>query len=204
MMRIDFVLTSLVVVAAPGPGAMLTLAAGVSRGMRAALVTAAGCTLGIVPHLLLAVTGLAALMRTASWSFDLLRIAGVSYLAYLALQAWRDRGTLALQDAGGARSDLQVVRHAVLVNLLNPKLSMFFIAFLPQFVAPGDEHPAYTMMRLSLGFMAMTFGVFVLYGAFAAKARGQVLARPRVSRWLRRGVAAAFIGLAGKLAFVHR
>lgn len=204
MTQLDFVLTSLLIIVLPGPGVLLTLAAGLSRGFRAMVVTAAGCTLGIVPHLLLAVTGLAALLRAGAWSFELLRIGGAGYLLWLALMTWRDRAAPTLQDAAAPRSDLQVVRHAVLVNLLNPKLSMFFIAFLPQFVRHGDQHAAASMMRLSLGFMGMTFAVFLLYGAFAVKARRHVLARPGVLRWMRRGFAAAFVGLAGKLAFAHR
>lgn len=203
-MHLDFLLTSLLVIVLPGPGVMLVLAAGLSRGLRAVVVTAAGCTLGIVPHLLLAVTGLATLLRAGSWSFDLLRIGGAGYLVYLALATWRDRGALGSHDPAELRSDLRVVRHAVLVNLLNPKLSMFFIAFLPQFVRQGDAHAAATLMRLSLAFMAMTFTVFLLYGVFAVKARSLVLTRPAVLRWMRRGFAAAFVGLAGKLALAHR
>ena len=200
----EFLITSMLVVASPGTGVLLTLAAGLSHGARGAVVAAFGCTLGILPQMLLAVTGLATVLHTSSLAFQLLKITGVCYLLYLAWMTWRDRGALTINADAPARSDLQVIRHAVLVNLLNPKLSMFFVAFLPQFVRTGEANPTGTMLELSAAFMAMTFVVFVLYGTFAAKARVHILSRPAVLLWMRRGFAAAFIGLCLKLALVHR
>ncbi|MBN8743395.1 MAG: LysE family translocator [Betaproteobacteria bacterium] len=200
----EFLITSLLVVASPGTGVLLTLAAGLSHGARGAVVAAFGCTLGILPQMLLAVTGLATVLHTSSLAFQLLKITGVCYLLYLAWMTWRDRGALTINVDAPARSDLQVIRHAVLVNLLNPKLSMFFVAFLPQFVRSGEAKPTGTMLELSAAFMAMTFVVFVLYGTFAAKARVHILSRPAVLLWMRRGFATAFIGLGLKLALVHR
>ncbi len=203
-MGIEFLITSLVVVISPGPGALLTVAAGLSGGARAAAVTALGCTLGIVPHLLAAVTGLAALLHASATAFDILRYAGVVYLLYMGWATWRSPAALEVRADAPARSTGGRIAEAMLVNLLNPKLSLFFLTFLPQFIAPGETQPAQRMAQLSLVFMAMTLVVFLGYGVFAARFRDQVLQRPSVLVWLRRGFAAAFVALGGKLALMQR
>lgn len=203
-MGIEFLITSLVVVISPGPGALLTVAAGLSGGARAAAVTALGCTLGIVPHLLAAVTGLAALLHASTTAFDILRYAGVAYLLYMGWATWRSPAALEVRADAPARSTGGRIAEAMLVNLLNPKLSLFFLTFLPQFIAPGETQPAERMAQLSLVFMAMTLVVFLGYGVFAARFRDQVLQRPSVLVWLRRGFAAAFVALGGKLALMQR
>ncbi|WP_343736358.1 LysE family translocator [Acidovorax sp.] len=203
-MGIEFLITSLVVVISPGPGALLTVAAGLSGGARAAAVTALGCTLGIVPHLLAAVTGLAALLHASATAFDILRYAGVVYLLYMGWATWRSPAALEVRADAPARSTGGCIAEAMLVNLLNPKLSLFFLTFLPQFIAPGETQPAERMAQLSLVFMAMTLVVFLGYGVFAARFRDQVLQRPSVLVWLRRGFAAAFVALGGKLALMQR
>ena len=203
-MGIEFLITSFVVVISPGPGALLTVAAGLSGGARAAAVTALGCTLGIVPHLLAAVTGLAALLHASATAFDVLRYAGVVYLLYMGWATWRSPAALEVRADASARSTGGRIAEAMLVNLLNPKLSLFFLTFLPQFIAPGEAQPAERMAQLSLVFMAMTLVVFLGYGVFAARLRDQVLQRPIVLVWLRRGFAAAFVALGGKLALMQR
>lgn len=203
-MGIEFLITSLVVVISPGPGALLTVAAGLSGGARAAAVTALGCTLGIVPHLLAAVTGLAALLHASATAFEVLRYAGVAYLLYMGWATWRSPAALEVRADAPARSTGGRIAEAMLVNLLNPKLSLFFLTFLPQFIAPGETQPAERMAQLSLVFMAMTLVVFLGYGVFAARFRDQVLQRPIVLVWLRRGFAAAFVALGGKLALMQR
>ena len=203
-MGIEFLITSFVVVISPGPGALLTVAAGLSGGARAAAVTALGCTLGIVPHLLAAVTGLAALLHASASAFDVLRYAGVAYLLYMGWATWRSPAALKVRADAPARSTGGRITEAMLVNLLNPKLSLFFLTFLPQFIAPGEAQPAERMAQLSLVFMAMTLVVFLGYGVFAARFRDQVLQRPIVLVWLRRGFAAAFVALGGKLALMQR
>jgi threonine/homoserine/homoserine lactone efflux protein len=167
-------------------------------------VAAFGCTLGIIPHMLAAVTGLAALLHTSAMAFNAIKYAGVAYLLYMAWMTLREHGTLTIDARDGPRSDGQVIGSAVLVNVLNPKLSIFFFAFLPQFVSARDPNPLSQMLELSLVFMAMTFVVFVLYGSFAASVRNHVLARPRVLTWMRRTFAAAFVALGAKLAIADR
>jgi len=203
-MSLAFWITTLIVVASPGTGVAFTLAAGLSRGVRASLVAAFGCTLGILPHIAAAMLGLAAVLHASAVAFAAVKYAGVAYLLFMAWNALNERGSLAIDKSSTRRSDLRVVVDAVAVNLLNPKLSIFFVAFLPQFVGADDAHPLIRMGELSGAFMAATFVVFALYGVFAAAARQHVLERPRVLAWLRRSFAAAFGALAVRLAFAER
>jgi len=200
----EFLITSLIVVASPGTGVLYTLAAGLSRGSRASVVAAFGCTLGIVPHLAAAILGLAALLHTSALAFQTFKYAGVAYLLHMAWNTLKEHGTLHVEREVGARSALQVTVRAILINILNPKLSIFFLAFLPQFVDIGEAHPLPRMLELSSVFMAMTFVVFVAYGLFAASVRDHVISRPRVMAWMRRTFAAAFVALGAKLAFAER
>jgi len=199
-----FLLTSLVVVASPGTGVLYTLAAGLSRGRRASVVAALGCTLGIVPHMAAAIVGLAAVLYASSVAFQTFKLVGVAYLLFLAWRTLRDRTSLDVEEAADARSSVQVIVSAVAVNLLNPKLSIFFFAFLPQFVTAGEPHRLAHMLELSGVFMVLTFAVFVVYGLFAAWMRAHLLARPRVLTWLRRTFAGAFVALGAKLALADR
>ena len=204
-MDFDFLATSFIVVASPGTGVLYTVATGLSRGARASVVAAFGCTIGIVPHMAAAIMGLAALLHTSAVAFQTLKYLGVAYLLYMAWSTLRERGALAVEkETGGARSALQVTVTAVLINILNPKLSIFFLAFLPQFVRADESDPLSRMLELSAVFMLMTFVVFVGYGLFAASVRDHVISRPRVLAWIRRTFAAAFAALGAKLAFAER
>ncbi|SHN49630.1 Threonine/homoserine/homoserine lactone efflux protein [Geodermatophilus obscurus] len=202
---IAFLITSLVIVATPGTGALFTISLGLSRGAKASLVAAAGCTLGIVPHLAAAITGTAALLRTSGVAFETMKLLGVAYLLYMAWATWRDRSPLVVDSAHESHSWLRVVTSAVLVNLLNPKLTLFFFAFLPQFVptARGNDQLA-VMLGLSGVFMAMTFIVFAAYGVFAAAVRRHLLDRPRIVQRIRRAFAVSFVALGAKLATIDR
>jgi threonine/homoserine/homoserine lactone efflux protein len=199
-----FLLTSLVIVAMPGTGALITLSAGVSRGARASVIAAFGCTLGIVPHLIAAVSGTAALLRASGDAFDALRLAGVAYLLFMAIATCRDKSELVVHDNQPARSPARVVISATLANVLNPKLTVFFFAFLPQFVPPHAPHELERLVLLSGVFMAMTFVVFVIYGVSAAAIRRHLIDRPKIIQRVRRLFAASFIGLGVKLATASR
>jgi threonine/homoserine/homoserine lactone efflux protein len=200
----DFFLTALVIVALPGTGVIYTVAAGLSRGPRASLLAALGCTLGIVPHMLAAISGLAALLHSSAAAFQILKYLGMAYLLHMAWTLYRERGMLGLNAGPADESPLQVIVSGIFINLLNPKLSLFFLAFLPQFVSVSEASPVHRMTALSLVFMALTFVVFAVYGVFAASVRRHVLSSEVVQRWMRRGFAAAFAGLAAQLAFTHR
>jgi threonine/homoserine/homoserine lactone efflux protein len=203
-MSIEFLITTLIVVVSPGTGVLYTLAAGLSRGSRASVVAAFGCTLGIVPHMAAAILGLAALLHTSALAFQTLKWLGVAYLLYMAWTALKQHGALKVDADVGARSDLGVIVHAILINVLNPKLSIFFFAFLPQFVPTDDAHPIELMLLLSGVFMLVTFVIFVGYGLFAAAIRQHVISRPAVLKWMRRTFAAAFVALGARLALAER
>jgi threonine/homoserine/homoserine lactone efflux protein len=204
-MTLSFLLTSLIVVASPGTGVLYTLAVALTQGARASVAAAFGCTLGIVPHMTAAMLGLAAVLHTSALAFAALKWCGVVYLLFMAWQALRETGALAIDAAPAeGRSSRRVIVTGFLINILNPKLSIFFLAFLPQFIAADEGHPLARMLELSGAFMAMTFAVFVVYGLFAAGVRDRVITRPKVMAWLRRSFAAGFAALGAKLAFAER
>jgi threonine/homoserine/homoserine lactone efflux protein len=201
---IEFLLTSLIVVATPGTGVLYTIAAGFSRGTRASVIAAVGCTLGVIPHMVAAITGLAALLHTSAMAFQTLKYLGVAYLLYLAWSTLRDKGALAVEQETTARSATKVILSAILVNLLNPKLTIFFFAFLPQFVSTDEPDAFFRMVGLSAIFMALTLVIFIGYGLFAAAIRNHVISRPRVVTWMRRFFAGTFAALGARLAFTDR
>ena len=203
-MSLEFLITSFIVVVSPGTGVLYTLAAGLSRGARASVVAAFGCTIGIVPHMAAAIMGLAALLHTSALAFQVFKYLGVAYLLYMAWSTLREQGALRVEKEARARSAVQVTVTGILINILNPKLSIFFLAFLPQFVSAGEANPLSRMLALSAVFMLMTFVVFVGYGLFAASIRDHVISRPRVLTWMRRSFAGAFAALGAKLAFADR
>ncbi len=203
-MSIEFLVTSLIVIVSPGTGVLFTLAAGLSRGSRASVVAAFGCTLGIVPHMAAAILGLAALLHTSALAFQVFKYLGVAYLLYMAWSTLKERGALRVETEVSARSAIQVTTTAILINILNPKLSIFFLAFLPQFVSADEPHPLSRVLVLSAVFMLLTFVVFVGYGLFAAAIRSHVISRPRVLTWMRRTFAAAFVAVGARLALAER
>ncbi len=203
-MTLEFFITSLVVVASPGTGALYTIATGLSRGARASIVAAFGCTLGIVPHMIAAITGLAAILHTSALAFEIVKYAGVGYLLFMAWSTLRQDGALSVENEITPRSSIQVIVHAILINILNPKLTIFFFAFLPQFIESAETHPLWRMLVLSALFMLMTFAVFAAYGALAASMRRNVLSRPHVLTWMRRAFAGAFVALGARLAVAER
>jgi threonine/homoserine/homoserine lactone efflux protein len=204
MLSMNFLITCLIVVLIPGTGVIFTVSTGLTAGKRASLFAALGCTLGILPHLLASVLGLSALLHTSALAFEALKYAGVAYLLYLAYATWRDRSAFAVNDAPTRATAHGLMIRGFLLNILNPKLTIFFLAFLPQFVTPDSTAPALQMLVLSGVFMAMTLAVFVIYGLLANGFRRAVIESPRVQNWLRRSFAAAFAGLGLNLAFAQR
>ncbi len=203
-MSIEFLLTTFIIVATPGTGVIYTLAAGLSRGARASVVAAVGCTLGIIPHMVAAITGLAALLHTSAVAFQTLKYLGVAYLLYMAWTTLKEKGALAVEGVTAPRSALHVVMSGILINILNPKLTIFFFAFLPQFVSTNAPGAVVRMLELSAVFMLLTFVVFAAYGVFAASVRNHVVSRPGVMTWMRRGFAGSFVALGARLALTER
>jgi threonine/homoserine/homoserine lactone efflux protein len=204
MVSVEFLITSLIVVLIPGTGVIYTVSTGLTQGRRASVYAALGCTAGIVPHLLATVLGLAAVMHASALAFQVLKYAGVAYLFYVAFATWRDRSAFAVDGTLSKTSAVGLVVKAFLLNILNPKLTIFFLAFLPQFVEPGASQPLAQLFLLSGVFMAMTFAVFVVYGFVAHAFRRLVIESTTVQRWLRHSFAAAFAGLGAKLALSER
>ena len=202
-MSVEFLLTSLIIAATPGTGVLYTLAAGLTRGARASVVATVGCTLGIVPHMAAAITGVAALLHTSAVAFGALKYLGVAYLLYMAWSTLKDKGALAVEDDAPS-SVRKTITSGILINILNPKLTIFFFAFLPQFVSPNEPQGFWRMLELSVVFMLITFVVFAIYGVFAAAVREQVISRPTVLTWIRRVFAGSFVALSAKLAFTRQ
>lgn len=195
-----FLTTALLVVLAPGTGVIFTLATGLTRGRLAAIAAAFGCTIGIIPSLLAALFGLAAVLYSSAVLFQIVKLAGVAFLLYLAWQTLRNDDVLTVSSDDDPQGLFRIVVNATLINVLNPKLALFFMAFLPQFLSGQPDSATTEMLTMGGAFMVLTFVVFVAYGVFASKARALVLGNAKVMIWLRRGFAASFAGLAAKLA----
>ncbi|MEO6623736.1 MAG: LysE family translocator [Burkholderiaceae bacterium] len=201
MISLEFFMTSLVVVLIPGTGVIFTVSTALTQGRAASIYCSLGCTIGIVPHLLATVLGLAAVMHASALAFQVLKYAGVAYLFYVAYATWRDTSAFALDDKLSKATASGLVVKAFLLNILNPKLTIFFLAFLPQFLEPGGSQPLLQLLLLSAVFMTMTFVVFVVYGFVAHFFRRLVVESFQVQRWLRYSFAATFAGLGARLAF---
>ncbi len=203
-MSIEFLLTTFIVVATPGTGVIYTLVAGLSRGAWASLVAAVGCTLGTVPHIVAAITGLAALLNTSAAAFETLRYLGVAYMLYLAWATLKTRSGLVVEAEAAPRSASSVIVSGILINIFNPKLTIFFFAFLPQFVNTPASAALPEMLGLSAVFMLITLIVFSVYGVLSALVRTRIIARPHVQTWMRRGFAASYVALGARLAVTDR
>ncbi|MCD2176350.1 LysE family translocator [Rhizobium sp. C1] len=204
-MTLEFMITALIIVATPGTGALYTIATGLCEGPRRSVIAAFGCTLGIVPHMAAALTGLAAVLHGSPMAFNLLKLCGVAYLSYMAYGLIVSRASApAATDAGNGLTGMAIVIKAILINLLNPKLSLFFLAFLPQFIDAAAPDALGLMIEASLVFMALTFVVFALYGISAASIRSRVIARPAIATWINRTLGIALLAMATKLAMEQR
>jgi threonine/homoserine/homoserine lactone efflux protein len=199
-MTLDFYITSLIVVLVPGTGVIYTLSHGLFRGSLESVIAATGCTLGILPHIAASLLGIAALLHTSAVIFQTFKFIGVAYLLYLAWGIWRQSGSLNIDRPQNQASMTRVCFGGFLVNILNPKLSIFFLAFLPQFVPAGETNPLPLMINMSAIFMAMTLGIFILYGLAAAKVSAYVTSSPQIIKWVQRSFAGAFAAFGAKLA----
>ncbi|SES36120.1 Threonine/homoserine/homoserine lactone efflux protein [Vreelandella subterranea] len=204
MISIEFLLTSLVVVLIPGTGVLYTVATGLFIGKRASLFAAFGCTLGIVPALLASAFGLAAIFHTSALAFQVVKYVGAVYLLYLAWQMWRSSGPLAINNNKSTRNQKDIIIKGFLINILNPKLSIFFLAFLPQFIPSTVDSVLVSMMVLGLVFMLMTFAVFIAYGFLSGSFSAFVVKSKRASSAMQRVFATSFAALGLKLAFSER
>ncbi|MEZ9525128.1 LysE family translocator [Enterovibrio norvegicus] len=207
MVSLEFLITCFVVVLIPGTGVLYTVASGLMMGSRASLMAAIGCTVGIVPAMLASVMGLAIVMHTSALAFQFVKYAGVAYLLFLAWQMWRSSNALSFDESQSEDNQKSLWRIAVrgcLVNILNPKLTIFFLAFLPQFVPASVANPGLNMLVLGAIFMAMTFVVFLAYGLLATSIRHLVIHSEKKMDWMQRIFAGSFAALGLKLALTER
>jgi threonine/homoserine/homoserine lactone efflux protein len=204
MISFEFLITSFLVVLAPGTGVVYTVSTGLVQGRKASVFAALGCTAGIIPHLLATVLGLAAVMHTSALAFSMVKYAGVAYLFYVAYATFKDKSTFVIDSSVAQTPPAVLIRRAFLMNILNPKLTIFFLAFLPQFVNPVEYLPMVHLLVLSAVFMLMTFVVFVAYGFLAHAFRRLVVESTAAQTMLRYGFSAAFAGLGAKLAFTEK
>lgn len=198
----EYLLTVLIVCLAPGIGVIYTLSAALGGGLRAGIWASVGCTLATCLHLAVALAGLAAILHTSALLFQTLKFAGVAYLMWMAWTTLRGTGALAVSPEGRARElrPGRLVWRGVALNILNPKLPMFFLAFLPQFMAAGSPTPTRDLLVLGAGFIAMTLAVMLLYALAAGLMRRAVVENARAMAWLRRAFAASFAALGLRLA----
>ena len=203
MFSIEFLTTAIVVVLIPGTGVLYTISNGILGGIRASTAAAIGCTLGIIPHLLACTLGLSFLLHASALAFHVLKILGGIYLLYLAWSMWRESGSLKFNEHRLPTNLQAIVRKGFLINILNPKLSLFFLAFLPSFLNPDSTHPTYEIGLLSFSFMIMTLFVFLAYGLCASRVRFWLTRSERFSLWLHRSFAACFTVLGMKLLFAE-
>jgi threonine/homoserine/homoserine lactone efflux protein len=204
MVTTEFLITSLIVVLIPGTGVIYTISTGLLQGWRASIFAALGCTAGIIPHLLASTVGLAAILHMSAMAFQIIKFLGVAYLLYLAWSMWKESVAVQLKSQNQQVEALGIVIKGFLINILNPKLSLFFLAFLPQFIPVETASAVQGMLLLSGKFMAMTLFVFILYGLFANSVRVNVAGSPRIMRMTQRSFALMFAMLGAKLALTER
>ncbi len=204
MISPEFLLTSLVVVLIPGTGAVYTITTGLTLKWRASMAAAIGCTLGIVPHILASIVGLSALLNMSAKVFSTIKIAGAIYLLYLAWNMWREAGTLEINKRGTETSAMRIAVKAIAINLLNPKLTIFFFAFLPLFVSKNSSSPTLEMITLSAVFMGMTLFIFALYGILASGIRTYLINSSNAVKRLQQVFAVVLAAFAVKLALSER
>ena len=204
MIKPEFLLASLVVVLIPGTGVVYTITTGLTLKWRASLAAAVGCTLGIVPHILASILGLSAILNMSAQVFSVLKWAGSLYLLYLAWNMWREAGTLEIHKRSTETSITKIIVKAIAINLLNPKLTIFFFAFLPLFISKSSSSPTLEMVLLSAVFMGITLIVFALYGILASGVSAYLANSSKAVKRLQQAFAVILAGFAVKLALSEK
>lgn len=204
MISLEFLITSLIVVLIPGTGVLYTVATALFMGKKASISAAVGCTFGIVPSLLASIMGLAVIIHTSAVAFQIVKYVGVAYLLFLSWSMLKSSGTLSLNESHEKQGLFTVALKGFLINILNPKLTIFFLAFLPQFIPAQSLEPTVNMLLLGAVFMVITFLVFVIYGLLATSVRHYIIHSEKISTIIQRVFAGSFAALGLKLALTTR
>lgn len=204
MLNPEFLITSLIVVLVPGTGVIYTVSNGLFLGWRASIAAAFGCTAGIIPHITASILGLSAILHMSAMAFQIIKYGGVIYLLYLAWSMWHETGALNFNAPSQVKGMVQIAVRGLLINILNPKLTIFFLAFLPLFISTQTMSPIFQLIILSLVFMGMTLVIFILYGLSANLVRRHVINSPKLITALQRSFAAVFALFGLKLALTDR
>ncbi len=199
-----FVLASLALIVVPGPSVLYIVSRSLGDGRRAGIVSALGVQVGGIVHIAAATAGVSALLASSASAFSVVKYAGAAYLVALGVRRLLDSRSEEAPEQRPAAPTRTVFWQGVVVNVLNPKTALFFVAFLPQFVRSDETHASLRMLELSAVFMLLTLAVFVVYGVFAAAVRNHVISRPSVLTWMRRVFGGSFVALAGRLALTDR
>jgi threonine/homoserine/homoserine lactone efflux protein len=195
-----FVAASALLAIAPGPDIVYVLTRGIAQGRRAGIAAALGFASGCIFHTLLAAVGIAALIRSSELAFDLVRYAGAAYLAWIGIQALRHRSAFSIEGAGDAKALATIYRQSVIGNMLNPKVTLFFLAFLPQFVNAAAGHVGWQMALLGVVFMGVTIVVFGAVAIFSGWIGAWIRRKPAIGERLNVFAGLTFIGLGIRVA----
>ena len=199
-----FVVASLILIVTPGQDMILVMSRSIAQGPAAGVATAGGVSVGLVGHTMLATLGLGAILRTSEWLFLLLKLVGAAYLVYLGFQLLRSKPHELPVVASARRSQWRLFLDGAMSNLSNPKIAVFYFAFLPQFVSPSAQQPTLTIFALGMAFAVLTFMIKAPVGLFAGALSGWLRSRPGVLTWVYRSSGAILMGLGVKLAFERR
>ena len=200
-----FTVASLVLIVTPGQDMVLVMSRSIAQGAAAGVATAAGVSVGLVGHTVLATLGLGAVLRTSEWLFLTLKLVGAAYLVYLGIQLLRSKEQVLAVSSGAPRSLPRLFLNGALSNISNPKVAVFYFAFLPQFVSPArPAHPTLGVFVLGLAFAALTFLVKGPVGFSAGLLSGWLRSRPGFLAWVYRTSGAVLIGLGVRLALERR
>jgi threonine/homoserine/homoserine lactone efflux protein len=199
-----FTISSLVLIASPGQDMILVMSRSLAQGAAAGIATAAGVSVGLVGHTILATLGLGAILRASEWLFVALKLAGAAYLIWLGIQLLRTKAAGLATGNAAARSLPRLFADGALSNLSNPKIAIFYFAFLPQFVAPGAAHPTLAIFVLGLCFALLTFVVKGPVGLFAGLLSGWLRSNPSALQWIYRSSGAVLLGLGIRLALERK
>lgn len=200
MISWEFLFTSLVIVLIPGTGVIYTVSAGLTGSKRNSIIAAVGCTLGIIPHLTAGILGLSAILHTSAFIFQIIKIIGVIYLIYLGYGLLVNKSTIKINEEFELKQNLKIIGKGILINLLNPKLTLFFFSFLPQFISDSSSNYFYQMILLSIIFMGLTLVIFIIYGILANYFKQLFMKSPQMIKRIQQSFGAIMIGFAVKLA----